>query len=54
MIDLDRGRMRIVSYNEKVIRIQYTKEMNIKEIELSNIFSQFFFVYFNNEVAGYL
>jgi diamine N-acetyltransferase len=24
------------------------------EIELSNLFSQFFFVYFSNEVAGYL
>jgi diamine N-acetyltransferase len=32
------------------------RAFNLKQIEkeLSNIFSQFFFVYFNNEVAGYL
>lgn len=28
--------------------------LNQLEIELSNISSQFFFVYFNNEIAGYL
>jgi diamine N-acetyltransferase len=32
------------------------KAFNLKQLEeeLSNIYSQFFFVYFNNEVAGYL
>ena len=32
------------------------KAFNLKQIEkeLSNIFSQFFFIYFNNDVAGYL
>ncbi|MFD1774611.1 GNAT family N-acetyltransferase [Paenibacillus rhizophilus] len=32
------------------------RAFNLKQLEkeLSNIFSQFFFVYFNNEVAGYL
>jgi ribosomal protein S18 acetylase RimI-like enzyme len=32
------------------------KAFNLKQLEkeLSNIFSDFFFVYFNNEIAGYL
>ncbi|KXI55349.1 MULTISPECIES: GNAT family N-acetyltransferase [Bacillus cereus group] len=32
------------------------KAFNLKQLEqeLSNIYSQFFFIYFNNEVAGYL
>ena len=32
------------------------KAFNLKklELELSNIYSQFFFVYYNNDVAGYL
>ncbi|WP_263706445.1 GNAT family N-acetyltransferase [Shouchella tritolerans] len=32
------------------------KAFNLKQLEkeLSNIFSQFYFIYFNNEVAGYL
>lgn len=32
------------------------KAFNLKQLEkeLSNTFSQFFFVYFNNEIAGYL
>ena len=32
------------------------RAFNLKQLEkeLSNIFSEFFFVYFNNEVAGYL
>ncbi|SOC16625.1 spermine/spermidine N-acetyltransferase [Ureibacillus xyleni] len=38
------------------MKVYLEKAFNLKQLEkeLSNISSQFFFVYFNNEVAGYL
>jgi diamine N-acetyltransferase len=40
----------------EIMNAYLEKAFNVKQLEkeLSNIFSRFFFVYFNNEVAGYL
>ncbi|TDL75349.1 GNAT family N-acetyltransferase [Rhodococcus qingshengii] len=40
----------------EIMNAYLERAFNVKQLEkeLSNIFSRFFFVYFNNEVAGYL